>query len=408
MVSQTYTANASLSGMDNRPDLLLLTADISLAEQINDYMHRQGIEVSTLSHRIDVLDWLEDNHPDIVVIDYQLPDADALAMCQVFREPPTIGYLPILVLVDNLERQEELALRLSGADDYLNKPIIERDLLVRIMTLWRIKRQFDELTQANRNLMEDLVDQNKKLQHMLAQHEELRRISDEARILKMQVIDNVNHEFRTPLLQIKSAVSILIDMGQGGADPQHRVVSEMAKQSVSRLEDIIENFSRLQLIENVKPSAMILRDGLRQGINSIRRSWSRRNDINRIRHNIDDLSTLVMADRLALPRIMYLLLDNALKFSDEPIDLTVKFIGNDSLRISIRDTGIGIAEKHHEQIFEPFFQVDHGSKRKFGGVGIGLTAAQMLAESMGTFIQVNSTLGNGSTFYFDLPLASIN
>ncbi|PJF42003.1 MAG: hypothetical protein CUN55_10705 [Phototrophicales bacterium] len=191
-------------------------------------------------------------------------------------------------------------------------------------------------------------------------------------------------------------------------DPQYETVAEMAKQSVSRLEEIIENFSRLQLIENVKPSPIILRDGLRQGINSIRRSWSRRNDIRRIQHNSDQYNMLVIADRLALPRIMYLLLDNALKFSDDNVDIIVDFIQHKHVRIGIRDYGIGIAPEHHKHIFEAFYQVDHGTKRKYSGLGIGLTAAQMLAESMGTHIQVESQLGEGSFFHFTLPLANID
>ncbi len=408
MVYQTYTNNTFSTSTDDRPYVLLMTCDQNLADQINAYMHRQGIEVSTLSRRSEMQDWMQSQRPDIILIDNYLPDTDALSLCQELRQPPTSSYVPILVLVENLERQEELALRLSGADDYLNKPIIERDLLVRVMTLWRIKRQFDQLTRANQDLMQDLVSQNHALQQTLARQDELQRISDEAKILKIQVIDNVNHEFRTPLLQIKSAITILIDMGrEASSDPQYNVVSEMAKQSVSRLEEIIENFSRLQLIENVKPSPMILRDGLRQGINSIRRSWSRRNDTGRIRHSVDDLTLLVMADRLALPRIMYLLLDNALKFSDAEIDLLVEAVGPSTLRIGVRDYGIGIAPHYHEQIFDAFFQVEHGSSRKYSGVGIGLTAAQMLAESMGTRIQVESQLGAGSFFYFMLPLVSI-
>lgn len=406
--SQTFT-NLLGTSSDNRPSILLMTYDQSLADQINDYMHRQGIEVSTLSRRAEMFAWMQNQHPDIVLIDNYLPDTDVLSLCQDLRQPPTTGYIPILALVDNLERQEELALRLSGADDYLNKPIVERDLLVRIMTLWRIKRQIDQLTHANQDLMNDLVAQNHRLQQTLARQDELQRISDEAKILKMQVIDNVNHEFRTPLLQIKSAITMLIEMGREQAtDPQYTVVSEMAKQSVSRLEEIIENFSRLQLIENVKPSPMILRDGLRQGINSIRRSWSRRNDVGRIRHNADDQTVLVMADRLALPRIMYLLLENALKFSDDDIELVVENLPHHMLRIGVRDYGIGIHPAHQEQIFEAFFQVDHGSKRRYGGVGIGLTAAQMLAESMGTRVQVESRLGEGSFFYFILPLVNID
>ena len=74
-----------------------------------------------------------------------------------------------------------------------------------------------------------------------------------------------------------------------------------------------------------------------------------------------------------------------------------------TLRIFIRDTGIGIERSQHEVIFEKFRQVDNSTTRKHGGSGLGLAISRELAEMMGGSISLTSEIGKGSTFYIDIP-----
>src|SRR5690606_38851856 len=111
------------------------------------------------------------------------------------------------------------------------------------------------------------------------------------------------------------------------------------------------------------------------------------------------------ADRKAVSRILFLLLDNAMKFSDndQPIEVRTKRYDDKTVWVGVIDYGIGIAPEHHARIFEPFFQVDTGSTKQYSGAGVSLAAAQILARSMNTEIEMESRQGKGSTFFFKLP-----
>jgi signal transduction histidine kinase len=114
----------------------------------------------------------------------------------------------------------------------------------------------------------------------------------------------------------------------------------------------------------------------------------------------------VLANRPALARMLRHLLDNALKFS--PSGSTV-FISAELqppiVRLSVQDSGCGIAPPQVSHIFEAFYQVDGAATRRANGLGIGLTVVKKLAEAQGIKIGVESQLGRGSRFYFDLQLA---
>lgn len=78
--------------------------------------------------------------------------------------------------------------------------------------------------------------------------------------------------------------------------------------------------------------------------------------------------------------------------------------GFPEIRMSVKDTGIGISEKDLGYIFEPFHQIETGSAKKYGGTGLGLAICKQLVELMGGRIWADSTLGKGSTFSFSLPV----
>jgi signal transduction histidine kinase len=116
-----------------------------------------------------------------------------------------------------------------------------------------------------------------------------------------------------------------------------------------------------------------------------------------------------MSDRAAVSQILQQLLDNALKFSEEksPVEIIASRQG-ELIQVSIRDYGIGIPAEHRPHIFKMFYQVDSDSSRRYGGAGIGLALVKMLADGLNVEIQVESTVGRGSTFSFYLPIADLN
>jgi len=114
----------------------------------------------------------------------------------------------------------------------------------------------------------------------------------------------------------------------------------------------------------------------------------------------------VEADRQKLHLVLANLLSNAIKFTPEEgsIQVEVKTKGNE-VRVSVRDTGIGIPPREQERIFDRFYQVEPSLTRRFEGMGLGLSIAKGMVELHGGRIWVESVKGKGSSFTFALPLS---
>jgi signal transduction histidine kinase len=119
--------------------------------------------------------------------------------------------------------------------------------------------------------------------------------------------------------------------------------------------------------------------------------------------DLPDASERMVADVDKLRQLLVNLLGNAVKFTARgQVGLAVS-VTPDEIRFRVHDTGVGIAPADHERIFEPFMQLDAGLTRRYGGTGLGLYVARRLAELLGGRIDVESTLGAGSTFTVTMP-----
>ena len=117
------------------------------------------------------------------------------------------------------------------------------------------------------------------------------------------------------------------------------------------------------------------------------------------------LPPLVFGDPSRLRQVLSNLIANAIKFTEKGrIELHVTPDGQDLVRFDVHDTGIGIAPEKQALIFEAFAQVDGSATRRFGGAGLGLTITRQIVRLMGGDIGVNSSLGNGSAFWFTVAL----
>lgn len=412
MTSPVDHVKSVINSNGSAPHLVIVDENAEAANALAEYMQRQGFTTTVLDSANAILGFLADTEADLIILDNDLSGRDGLSVCQDVKANPSLGYIPIVMLLESPERRERLAVQISGADDYLLKPVSERDLLLRVSALLRTKRHIDMLIAENNQLAQNLKTHNRTIQAMLDEQMELRRRSDQAEVLKQHIVNNVNHELRTPMLQIKSAVSMLVEIMQEVApDDKTQSISRYATQAVGRMEELIYNISQLQLIEQMKLDALSLHDAILQSLNQLRRSWSHQAEMERIEYKPYAEKLYVIGDRRAIPRIIFLLVDNALKFTpdkSESVIIQTYLADEKTVVVAVEDNGIGIAPEHHEQIFEAFFQVDGGTTRPFGGVGVGLSSAQTLATEMSTIIEVESTPGKGSIFSFKLKRANIN
>lgn len=227
--------------------------------------------------------------------------------------------------------------------------------------------------------------------------QEQERVQREVEIIKNAIVRNVSHELKTPLLQVKAAVSLMSE------DTQNEKLSEYALGAMTRLETLVKNITLLGNSLDINPGPVIVRDAIDYARRNLGRVWQSRGDVDRIHLEIDEATPPAYADKQGLSTVMQLLLDNALKFSSGKVTVIVRPEAQDRIYIGVKDVGIGIAPEELQAIFEMFYQVDTSTTRRYGGSGVGLAIVRLILDRHDTHIQVQSAIDAGSTFSFTLP-----
>jgi signal transduction histidine kinase/ActR/RegA family two-component response regulator len=234
-----------------------------------------------------------------------------------------------------------------------------------------------------------------------ARRQELQKILD----IRDRFISSVSHELRTPMNAIMGFNDLLCANQAGNAKAME--VLALTQQSGEHLLTVINDVLDYSQFQSgklaVNPQSFELRNTVDNAtglfahrLSSMKLAFS---------HGVDDkLPTWVWADRHRLMQILVNLLGNAIKFTPQGcVSLSVRAEG-DSILFEVQDTGIGIAEEKLSVVFDRFSQATDQTQNLYGGNGLGLTISKRLVELMGGSIGVRSRLGEGSCFWFKLPL----
>lgn len=228
--------------------------------------------------------------------------------------------------------------------------------------------------------------------------------------IKSNFLSTISHELRTPLTAMIGFVDLVAGEKVGPLTPtQETLMSRVQKNTrhmITMVNDLID-IAELQ-VEGMRDRNLIAIDPLDVLMKTIPQLENRRRDK---KGDIDPILPTdgipkVLSHEDSLRRILYHLLDNAIKFSPGNANVEVIFEARGGvLAISIRDHGIGIPKEKLARIFEQFYQVDNSMTRSQEGLGLGLTVTRMLAQSIKASLKVESEVGRGSTFTVELPLA---
>lgn len=218
------------------------------------------------------------------------------------------------------------------------------------------------------------------------------------RLLKENLIGMVAHEMQTPIAALKIEVDTLkkMDMEQSA-----RSVLEELEESAEHMRKIVGDWLDVARIDGglfkIHPSAVQLPLLVRK---AARRVASRYPD-QKVEMRFDEEAECIMADRDRVLQLLENMLVNAARYAREGVSSRVVVEGEsmgEYVRLKITDNGIGIRKENLERIFDRFFQVDSGNKRRSGGTGLGLVIAKAIAEAHAGSISVESEPGSGTTF----------
>jgi signal transduction histidine kinase len=282
----------------------------------------------------------------------------------------------------------------------MNSPVAMTDHEAAHAALAQSQREVEELREELEETNRGVVALYAELD---AQAEQLKKATE----LKSRFLAYMSHEFRTPISAIRSIARLLSDRMDGPLTPEQEKQVGFIDTTAAELADMVDDLLDLAKIEagrvDISPAWFEMVD-LFSALRGMFRPVLHNPATALIFEEPEGLPKLYTDDR-KLSQILRNFISNALKFTPHgEVRVTAMRVGEDAVKFSVADTGIGIAPEHHAAVFDDFSQVDSPVQKRLRGTGLGLSLSRQLAALLGGHVEVASELGKGSVFSVTLPV----
>ena len=302
--------------------------------------------------------------------------------------------------------KRELDAVLSSIDRTSRDPYEElkqqnRELL---STLQELRDRQEELAQLNR----ELDDTNRGVVALYAELNDKADFLQRASELKSHFLSNMSHEFRTPLNSITALSQILLDRLDGELSAEQEKQVKYIRSSALDLTEIVNDLLDLAKVEagkvTIRPKRFQV-SGLFAALRGMLRPLlSQNSSVNLVFEDPVDLPELY-SDEAKISQILRNFISNALKFTERgEVRVSAALGHDDTVVLSVADTGIGIDVADQERIFEEWAQVEGQFQKSVKGTGLGLPLSRKFAQLLGGDVYVRSEMGSGATFFAAIPI----
>ncbi|MDX2061479.1 MAG: HAMP domain-containing sensor histidine kinase [Bacteroidia bacterium] len=226
--------------------------------------------------------------------------------------------------------------------------------------------------------------------------------------MKTDFINNMTHEFKTPLATLSLAAQALAEPKAQASPERMERLTGIVRHESKRLEGQVERILQLAEMEDrglrMDSTVVNLCDLLADAVQHTRLTAESKGGLVRL-YDAVPLGTTLLGDPHHLSGVLYNLLDNAIKYSEAPPEITVRsYLQGDTWHCSIADRGIGMSAEQVRHIFEAFYRASTGNRHDVKGFGLGLAYVKYVLQAHEGTIAVHSTPGQGSEFSFTIPL----
>lgn len=356
-----------------------------------------NLDVQHVKRLSAALECLKSMKIDVAVVDLSLPDSSGCDTFQALRS--AAPEVPIVVLTGLDDAHLALQLLHQGAQDYLLKHEVEPKLLVRSLR-YAIERHRATVLQSR----------NEQLEQARAQLE-----SKNQRLAKLyrtahQFVDNVSHEFRTPLTVIKEYVSLIRDGIVGPVSDEQSKMLHVVEDRADDLNTMVDDMLDVSKLESGLLGVYRQECDIAQILRHVRPALERKADVKGVELEwvIEPGLPALYCDPEKAGRVLINLSINAIKFCGQPGRVGVSCArdpDSSGVVVGVTDNGPGISPENQRVLFRRFKQLGESVRSSTKGFGLGLSIAKELAEANLGEIRVQSEIGRGSTFSFTLPPA---
>lgn len=226
-------------------------------------------------------------------------------------------------------------------------------------------------------------------------------------VIKNDFINNMTHEFKTPISTISLASEMLGDSSIAQTPEKQQRYLKMIREENKRLSVLVESILQTSILDKgefkLKLGEVDVHDIINTAINNTHLLISQRHG--NIQTFLKAQNHILQADRVHLTNIIFNLIDNAIKYSKDIPEISIStFNTAEGIMIQVKDNGIGISKENQRKIFDKFYRVPTGNVHNVKGFGLGLSYVLAVVMKHNGTISVNSELGKGSTFNVHLPI----
>ncbi len=360
--------------------ILVVDDDDALRGLIANWVTSMGHHCETVEDGQKAVDYLSNTSCDLVLTDMIMPNMDGMQLLKHIKEKHTD--ISVIVLTGYSNEYSYVDVVQAGAADFITKPFMRDEFSAKLDRVLKERRLLEELRESK----------NKA------------EASSKAKTAFLNVI---SHELKTPMNGIIGFTQLL---SEAELPPDKKKYVKMVSISADRLMKFISQILDFSTIESGKNDMKICHFHLGNVFEEIFITAKPKSEKKGIVLNLEIAEVLsgklLFGDQLVLVQILYNLIDNAIKFTDYgSIEIKVKKVkelckDTIELQFSIKDSGCGIDPEKQGAIFDPFTQAEEYMTRKHEGAGLGLAICAKLVSMVSGKIWLESSLGEGSTFYF--------
>jgi signal transduction histidine kinase len=370
-----------------KPALLCVDDVAANLELLESVLVPRGYAVVRAASGAEALLKIRNQAIDLVLLDVMMPGLDGFEVCRQIKEDQELRRIPVIMITALSAREERIRGIEAGAEEFLSKPFDQTEALARIEMLLKVKKLDDDRTSAEEALQEA--------------HGRLRELE----ALRDSLVHMVIHDLRNPLAAIATFAYLLEAGERENLSEKGRGQVGLIIKSTDLLIEMINSMLDVSRMESGQMPLNLAACDLGAIAREVVSRMEALKGERQIALALPELPVLVRGDAQLLSRLLQNLVGNALKLvpgATGRVDIGLELRGGRG-RCAVRDNGPGIPPEHLQRVFDKFWQ---GPARQQGyqySSGLGLTFCKMVVEAHGGKIGVESEVGAGSVFWFELP-----